>query len=131
MASPHNSARIDPISIDTYPWDDYSERESVKDVKCSRTLLLLAMFGMVALACLVPLDSADTAFNETDTPPILSYATLPQVRLVSPTIGTRRVPDRSRRLSEIPNFPITYSREQHRHALRSSDRQKMLCVFLI
>jgi len=100
-------------------------------VNFSRAIVLLAVFGMLALVSLVPLDSADTAFSETDTPPIVSYATLPQARLVAPTVSTRRVLDGSKRLSEIPNFPITYSREQHRHAPRSSDRQKMLCVFLI
>ena len=97
----------------------------------SRAIVLLAMFGMLALFSLVPLDSADTALNETDTPPIVSYATLPQARLVAPTITGRHMLGGFKRLSKAPSPAIIYSREPHLHPLRPSDRQKMLCVFLI
>ena len=91
---------------------------------------MLAMFGMVALVSLVPPDSADTAFNEMDRPLLVSYATLPQARLVTP-FTVRHVLDGFKRLTAVPNSAIAYSREQDRHAVRSGDLQKMFCVFLI
>lgn len=96
-----------------------------------RWILLVCLAGALLLSALPPSDSAETAFNEMDTPVLVSHPELPRVRVnpappvvIAPlqTSGTTVAPFLSGRWTKIQSP----SRRQD-----SRDLQPVLCVFLI
>lgn len=87
------------------------------------------VFGAILLTALPKVDAPDTAFNETDTPVLVSLPVLLRVRSITPfVLGID--------LSEAPALPLADSNYQARKFTSArrpgySNLQPLLCTFLI
>lgn len=93
-------------------------------------ILVVWVLGAVLFTALPRVDAPDTAFNETDTPALVSFPALPRLRLISPVVlGIDLSKATALALMADLNHQVPAFTGAQRPG--SSDIQPLLCTFLI
>jgi hypothetical protein len=100
-------------------------------VKRNRWILLVCLAGALLLWALPAIDSAETAFNETEAPVLVSHPELPRVRVTPARLPVTALTETSATRLD-PVFLSHSARFSNPSRVRSSTNlQHLLCVLLI